>query len=136
MSYHDVFAIAGSGMAYEQLRLDAVANNLANIHSIDTNGQPYQPLEVIGDAKSMSFSDHFAGGVTNMAIVSNNSSPKMVYEPNNPHANAQGLVAYPNVNKVDEMMTMMAAKRAYEADVKVINIAKTMALKALEIGDK
>ena len=139
MSYSDIFAIAGQGMAYEQLRLDTVANNLANQHSIDSTGAPYQTLQVVATAKEMSFSEHLNGvngGMESMQVIAEQNPAKMRYEPSNPYANAQGFVAYPNINKVDQMMTMMAAKRAYEADIKVINTAKSMALKALEIGDK
>jgi flagellar basal-body rod protein FlgC len=60
----------------------------------------------------------------------------LVYEPGNPDANAKGYVAYPNINLVTEMVSMMTATRAYEANVSALNAAKAMALKALEIGGK
>jgi flagellar basal-body rod protein FlgC len=67
-------------------------------------------------------------------IINDQEPPKLVYDPGNPDANKEGYVAMPNVNIVKEMVDMISATRAYEANVTSINSVKTMAAKALEIG--
>ena len=67
-------------------------------------------------------------------IVRDDSPPRLVYDPSHPDANEEGYVAYPNINVVNEMVDLITASRAYEANVTALNAAKTMALKALEIG--
>lgn len=73
-------------------------------------------------------------GVQVVAISEDNTGVRLVHEPNHPDADANGYVAYPNVDMVAEMTDMVVATRAYEASITVINAAKNMALKALEIG--
>lgn len=75
-----------------------------------------------------------AGGVVVRGIISNPSPPKLVYDPSHPDANAQGYVAFPNVEVIKEMVDMIVATRAYEANVQAINSAKSMVTSALEIG--
>lgn len=73
-------------------------------------------------------------GVEVAAIVEDNSPPRLVYDPSHPDADANGYVHLPNINIVNEMVDMITASRAYEANVTVLNAAKAMTLKALEIG--
>jgi len=73
-------------------------------------------------------------GVRVAKVVSDPTAPKMVFDPGHPDADAKGYVAMPNVNIVNEMVDLISASRAYEANVTAINAAKTMAAKALEIG--
>ncbi|MCL2497259.1 MAG: flagellar basal body rod protein FlgC [Symbiobacteriaceae bacterium] len=74
------------------------------------------------------------GGVKVADIVRDPSELRRVYEPGHPDADAEGYVSYPNVNSVLEMVDMISATRAYEANVATHNAARSMALKALEIG--
>jgi flagellar basal-body rod protein FlgC len=74
-----------------------------------------------------------AGGV-NAEVIQDPSGVKMVYDPSNPDANEEGYVALPNINSVEEMVQLMGAVRSYEANVTAFNAAKSMAMKALEIG--
>jgi flagellar basal-body rod protein FlgC len=73
-------------------------------------------------------------GVQVQAIVQDNTAPREVLDPNHPDADADGYVAYPNVDLVTEMTDMLSASRAYEANVTMINVAKNMAQRALDIG--
>jgi flagellar basal-body rod protein FlgC len=126
--------ISASGLFAQRARLDAIANNIANANTTRTaKGGPYRRQEVLlravsGDAGSGS------GGVAVDKVVESTDPPKMVYEPGNPDADSAGYVAMPNVNPVQEMVDMITATRAYEANIQAVNAARTMASKALEIG--
>lgn len=143
MGYFSAFEISGSGMEVQKVRLDTVALNLANINTTRSiSGGPYQPMDVIvGERISGGFETMFSGfqrlqpGVEVVDIQPRISDPRMVYDPEHPDADKNGYVAFPNINPVSEMVDLMEATRAYEANVRAINAAKTMALKALEIGE-
>ncbi|NHZ42583.1 flagellar basal body rod protein FlgC [Massilia aquatica] len=142
MDYRNAFAISASGMTVEKTRLDTTAVNLANVHSTrGPDGKLFRPLTVkVGEAGAS-----FAAGFTQLQgaalrgaevvrIEEANVAPRMVYEPGNPDADAKGYVAMPGVNQVTEMVNLASALRAYEANVVAMNAAKTMALKALDLG--
>ncbi len=141
MDYFSAFAISASGMSVEKTRLDVVALNLANVHSTRAGaGALYQPLTVISGAKPGAFAAALAGasnaalGARVYEVRPTPAPPRLVHEPGHPDADAKGFVAYPGVNTLNEMVTMIAATRAYEANVAALNAARVMALKALEIG--
>lgn len=143
MDYRNAFAISASGMAVEKLRLDTTAANLANIHSTrGPDGKPYQPLSVKVTEARTSFAAGFeqlAGaarlhGARVLQVEPANVAPRRQYEPGNPDADEKGYVTLPGVNQVTEMVNMASALRAYQANVVAMNAAKTMALKALELG--
>jgi len=145
MDYLASFDISASGMAVEKTRLDIVALNLANAKSTRSiEGGPYKALEVISGEKIADFADyldkasdtHIAAGAQVLDIKQKDVEPKLVYEPKHPDANKDGYVAYPNINPVSEMITLIEATRAYEANVRALNAAKSMALQALDIGKK
>jgi flagellar basal-body rod protein FlgC len=115
-------------MTAERLRMDVISNNLANINTTRTEeGGPFRRQVVLLSAKA-------DGGVQAFGIVEDPRPHTMVYDPGHPDANPEGYVAMPNVNVVSEMVDMMTASRAYEANVTAFNAAKSMAAKALEIG--
>lgn len=143
MSIFGAIDVAASGMTAERLRLDVISNNIANVNTTRTaDGGPYRRQYVVfeprqGDASS--FSQVMSGqlqlnGVRVSGIRKDDSPLRMVYEPGHPDADAQGYVRMPNINIVTEMVDMMTASRAYEANVTSVNVAKSMMLKALEIG--
>lgn len=141
MDYHAIFQISASGMALEKLRLDTTAANIANMNVAYAPGEAgYRPMRVVAQAAPLGFSQQFGsmyravGGVQSMNVVQEAAPPRLVHEPGHPLANAQGMVAYPGVNHTQEMVNMTAALRAYEANVAVMNAAKTMAARALDIG--
>lgn len=133
MSLFNVFNVAGSGMSAQAQRLNVVASNLANADSTTSaNGQPYKAKQVVFSAVPVDGAA--AQGVKVTAVVEDNSPMKMVYDPKHPMADAQGYVAMPNVNVVDEMVNMISASRAYQNNVDVMNASKTLLLKTLTIG--
>jgi flagellar basal-body rod protein FlgC len=144
MDYFSVFEISASGMALERVRLDTVALNLANTNTSRTeDGGPYRPLRVIARARDAAgfegridalLNGNYPGGVEVMDIAAQDVEPRLVYDPGHPEADDTGYVAYPNINPVSEMVTMIEAVRGYEANVRALNAAKAMALSALEIG--
>jgi flagellar basal-body rod protein FlgC len=71
-----------------------------------------------------------------LSVEPSNAAPRSVYEPSNPLANEKGFVTYPGVDPATEMVTLVGAMRAYEANVAAMNTARALALKALEIGGK
>jgi len=122
--------------------LDTIANNLANLNTTrTTRGGPYkrqvsvflERLQAEKDAGSSRFNLQKAGVEVNF-IWEDQQSPRLVYDPTHPDANSQGYVAYPNINVVNEMVDLITASRAYEANLTTLEAAKNMAQKALEIG--
>lgn len=146
MSLYDAINIASSGLTAQRLRLDIIANNIANANTTRTvQGGPYRRKVVIfmpRDEGGLTFpfvkvlenAQKEGNGVKVQGIVDDKSPFRYEYDPAHPDANAQGYVAYPNVNMFMEMVDMMTATRAYEANVAVISATKSMALKTLEIG--
>jgi flagellar basal-body rod protein FlgC len=145
MDYLSAFDISASGMAVQHVRLDTVALNLANAYTTrGLDGKVYRKMEVLlAERIPENFDQHLfqgmktqgIGGVEVADIRAVDLPPRMVYEPGHPDADANGYVAYPNIEPVSEMLTLIEATRGYEANVKAIAAAKSMALRALEIGD-
>lgn len=141
---------AASGLTAERLRMDVISNNIANVNSTRTvNGGPFKRKYVIfqpREAEKNSFSAMLEGamnkgnknragdGVRAIGIGTDDSMGKLVYDPGHPDANADGYVELPNVDIVTEMVDMITASRAYEANVTTINAAKSMAQQALNIS--
>ena len=126
--------ISASGLFAQRKRLDTIASNIANATTTRTeNGGPYKKQEVVFKAHLGNF-EQGSAGVEVEGIVDSNEPPKMVYDPSHPDAAQDGMVAMPNVNVVEEMVDMITATRAYEANVSAITAARSMAAKALEIG--
>lgn len=134
---------AASGMTAERLRMDVISNNIANVNTTrTTEGGPYRRQMVMFEPRSgqNSFSQVLSqqidagSGVRVTGIVKDGSPTRRVYDPTHPDANKDGYVEMPNVNIVAEMVDMITATRAYEANVTSVNAAKSMAMKALEIG--
>ena len=151
MGMFNAIDIAASGMTAERLRLDVVSNNLANVNTTRTEkGTAYRRQIVVFEPRedfesvlqSNINKDDSQGarinqvgqGVRARAIIEDQSPFRSVYEPGHPDADAQGYVMMPNVNAVAEMIDMLSASKAYEANVAAVNAAKSMALKALDIG--
>jgi flagellar basal-body rod protein FlgC len=150
MSFWNTLRIGASALNAQRLRLDVIANNIANAETTRTAaGGPYQRQDVVftpqgGD----SFLPYFIqarrnpaarpganlGGVQVATLTTDNEPGARVYDPTHPDADEEGYVTYPNVNMVVEMTNMLSATRSYEAGLAVVDIAKRMALKALEIG--
>lgn len=151
MSFLDGIDISASGLTAQRLRLDTIANNMANVESTRVKGGngPYRRQVVIFESRPRNpVKGNFAtllrnrmtspgGGVRVSEIRSLNDDQapfKRVYEPGHPDADELGYVTYPNVNVVEEMVNMISATRAYEANAKVIEATRAMANRALSIG--
>jgi len=141
MDAFSAFDISAAGMNVERLRLDVSAINLANANTTRApDGTLFQPLRVNAAAiqpsfdallSRMGFDPGMAGDIDIRTV---DAEPRMVFDPGHPDADERGFVAYPAVNSVSEMIQLISITRAYEANVRALNAAKTMALKALEIG--
>lgn len=144
-----IFDISASGMTAERFRMDIVANNVANASTTrqpDGSPTPYK-RQVVVSSPRRTFASYIlsfrkgevppAGGdgVKIDTVVTDPAPPKMVFEPGHPDADPEtGLVAMPNVNVVNEMVDLISASRAYEANVTVFNESKNMMARALDIG--
>ncbi|MBQ7543715.1 MAG: flagellar basal body rod protein FlgC [Synergistaceae bacterium] len=136
MKIFDSLEVAGSSLTAHRLWLDTISSNLANINTTRTKaGGPYKrrvPLfsEMLDNTIG---GYHDIGGVRVLEITEDNSAPRMVYQPDHPDANAEGYVAYPNVNLVREMTDMLVASRAYEANLSVVTTGRDMWNGALDV---
>ncbi len=128
----DSLRISASGMSAERLRMDVVAANIANADTTrGPDGQPYRRREVVLSPGG-SF-DEVLQGVQVAGIAEDQSPPRRVYDPGHPDADAQGYVSMPNVSPITEMVDLIGASRAYEANVTAMNVAKQMVNRALDI---
>lgn len=135
MSLFNVFQVSSSAMTAQSMRLNTVASNLANADSvISSDGKPYRSKQVVFEATPMGAQGDISKGVRVRQVVEDASPPRLVYDPKNPAADEKGYVAFPNVNVVEEMTNMISASRSYQTNVEVMNTAKTMMLRTLQIG--
>lgn len=137
-------AISSSGLSANRLRMNTLSANLANANTTRTEeGGPYRRRDVVFSASPVgsAFEDFLNG--TNGAQLSkvqvvdihqDTKEPRMVFDPTHADADADGYVAMPNIQVMTEMVNMLAATRAYEANATAVNEAKQMAVKSLEIG--
>ena len=134
MSLLNVFQIAGSALTAQSMRLNTTASNLANADSVaGADGQPYRAKQVVFQATPMG--NGYASGVSVKGVVESSAPLRIVYDPKNPAANADGYVSMPNVDTVEEMTNMISASRAYQNNVEVMNTAKTLMQRTLTIGN-
>jgi flagellar basal-body rod protein FlgC len=125
--------ISASGLSAERLRMDVIADNLANANSTRTaSGEVYRRKVAI--LQPITATPAMPGGVRVVGIARDITPPRMVYQPGHPDADANGYVTYPNVDIVHEMVDLITASRAYEANLTAYNAAKSMFLRTLDIG--
>lgn len=150
MKFLNAMDISASGLTAQRLRMDTIANNMANAETTRTErGEgPYRRQIVLFEARKNSTNSSFNNilkdklnevgqgvRVTQIKSLSEEEAPfRKVYEPAHPDADENGYVNYPNVNIVEEMINMISATRSYEANAKVIEATKGMTLRALDIG--
>lgn len=135
MDYFNSFAISAAGLAVEKLRMETAALNLANAGATAPPGSELYKAVTVLNSPAASFGGYLdADAAVNAVLAPRSDLPRMVYEPGHPHANAEGFVAHANIDSLAEMMTILRATRAYEANIKAINAAKAMAQHALDIG--
>jgi len=134
MSLFKVFDVSGSAISAQSQRLNVVASNLANAESVaGPDGQPYKARQVVFQTQ-MFGSDPASAGVAVSQVVEDNAVPRKVHDPENPAADADGYVTLPNVNPIEEMVNMISASRDYQTNVDVMNTAKGLLQKVLQLG--
>lgn len=143
MSMFKVFDVAGSGMAAQSLRLNTTASNLANANSVagsaDKAYRAREPLFAAVHAATLAGAaggrdGNAAVGVRVTGITESQAPIERRYEPGNPVADADGYVYGSNVNPIDELVNMISASRSYQNDVEVMQSAKQLMLKTLDLG--
>jgi flagellar basal-body rod protein FlgC len=131
----DPMEISASALTAERTRMNLISSNLANANSTRTaEGGPYKRKDAVFATVLDKAEKEMNAGVEVVDIIEDRSSPRLQYDPGHPDANQQGYVAYPNVNVVEEMADMIAATRAYEANLTAMKAGMSMQMKALEIS--
>ena len=133
MSLFSVLDVAGSALTAQSQRLNTTASNLANADSATSStGEPYRAKQVVFTAQPLQ--EPSSVGVRVTGVVQDASPPRRVHDPRHPLADEQGYVNMPNVNVVEEMVNMISASRSYQTNAELMNTAKTLLLKTLQIG--
>jgi flagellar basal-body rod protein FlgC len=137
MGLLSIFDIAGSALTAQSQRMNVAASNLANADSIaGPDGQAYRARQVVFQMNPAEgqMTGAEVGGVRVAGIVQDNAPMKRLYDPTNPLADPQGYITMPNVDPVAETVNMISASRSYQANVEVLNTAKTLMQRTLAIG--
>jgi flagellar basal-body rod protein FlgC len=132
----DIFKVSATALEAQRMRMNTIASNMANAQTTRTEqGGPYVRKDVVFKTIPIqSDNSEKMDGVKVVDIVEDSKPFTVIYDPGHPDADEDGNVSMPNINVIDEMVNMMMALRAYEANVKAFNISKGMYQKALEIG--
>ncbi|MEX2373413.1 MAG: flagellar basal body rod protein FlgC [Dehalococcoidia bacterium] len=145
MSIFGSLRVSASSLYAQRLRMDVVANNVANVNSTrGVDGQPYRRQSVVfreqvqgaafGDLLGRATGRTSPGGVEVTDIHRDTSAPRKVHEPTHPDADEEGYIYLPNIDVVTEMTDLVSASRAYQASATVVNATKSIAQSALGIG--
>ena len=133
MSMFNIFNVSGSAVSSQSKRLNVVASNLANADAVaGPDGQGYKARQVVFETVPMG--SEASSGVKVSAITESQEPLKRLHNPSHPSADADGYVTQSNVNPVEEMVNMISASRSYQNNVEVMNTAKTLMLKTLQMG--
>jgi flagellar basal-body rod protein FlgC len=133
-------AASASALAAERVRIEVAVSNLANAESTrGPDGQAYRRRDVVLESQTVAPFDAALGraaatGVRVAAIVEDSAAPRRRFEPSHPDADADGFVALPNVDPAEEMVDMLGAARAYQANLTAINLIRDLVQKALDLG--
>ena len=133
MSLFNILDVAGSALTAQSQRLNTTASNLANADSATSStGEPYRAKQVVFSAQPIAGDNAVGVRVTNVVQVQ--TPPRRVHDPRHPLADDKGYVNMPNVNVIEEMVNMISASRSYQTNAELMNTAKTLLLKTLQIG--
>ena len=133
MSMFSIFNVSGSAISAQSQRLNVVASNLANVDAVaGPDGKAYKARQVEFQTAPMGADS--AAGVRVSTIQESNTPGKRIHDPSHPLADAEGYVSHSNVNAVEEMVNMISASRSYQNNVEVMNTAKSLLLKTLQMG--
>ena len=133
MSMFQIFSVSGSAVSAQSQRLNTVASNLANADTVaGPDGKSFKARQVVFQTVPMG--DVGAAGVKVVQVSEDQSPGRRVHDPKHPSADADGYVTYSNVNPIEEMVNMISASRSYQNNVEVMNTAKSLLLKTLQMG--
>jgi flagellar basal-body rod protein FlgC len=144
MSMFQIFNVSGSAISAQSQRLNVVASNLANADTVaGPDGKAYKARQVTFQTELMGQSgavgamgvDNGSAGVKVSNVSEDQTAGRRVHDPKHPSADADGYVTYSNVNAVEEMVNMISASRSYQNNVEVMNTAKSLLLKTLQMGN-
>ena len=138
MAFLSSLDIIGSALSAERFRSDIIMQNIANAKSTETEeGDPYRRKQVVFEERPLRFDEELEkakGGVRVAEVVESDRDFQLVYDPSHPNANEEGYVLYPNVDTTEEMIDLMAASNAYDANLSVLTVVKAMITKTMELG--
>ena len=138
MAFLSSLDIVGSALSAERFRSDIIMQNIANAKSTETEeGGPYRRKQVVFEERQLSFDDELEkakGGVRVAEVVESDRDFQLVYDPSHPNANEEGYVLYPNVDTIEEMIDLMSASNAYDANLSVLTVVKAMITKTMDLG--
>jgi len=137
MSMFRIFDVAGSAVSAQSQRLNVVASNLANADTVaGPDGSAYKARQVVFQTALMGAPGQrdSTAGVRVSTIAEDNTPGRRVHDPKHPSADAGGYVTFSNVNPVEEMVNMMSASRSYQNNIEVMNTARSLLVKTLQIG--
>jgi flagellar basal-body rod protein FlgC len=138
MDFLDVFSVTASGLTAQRVRLQAVSSNMANARSTRTEGGgPYRRKLTVFEAQEHGFGNALEQAMSKVQVtevVESDEPPILHFDPGHPDADAEGYVAYPNVNILEEMVDMMQTSRVYEANTNVVRTTRQLADSALLFG--
>lgn len=139
MSMFKIFDVSGSAVSAQSQRLNVVASNLANADTVaGPDGQAYKARQVVFTTELMgaagALGPQASAGVRVSNITESSTPGRRVHDPKHPAAGADGYVTYSNVNAVEEMVNMISASRSYQSNIEVMNTARTLLQKTLQMG--
>ena len=137
MSMFGIFNVSGSAVSAQAQRLNVVASNLANVDTVaGPDGQAYKARQVQFQTVLMGQGEQpdASAGVRVSTVREDQTAGRRVHDPKHPAADADGYVTYSNVNPVEEMVNMISASRSYQNNVEVMNTAKSLLQKTLQMG--
>ena len=133
MSMFSIFGVSASAISAQSQRLNVVASNLANVDAVaGPDGKAYKARQVV--FQTVPVGSEKTPGVAVSSITENQTEGRRVHNPTSPMADAEGYVTHSNVNAVEEMVNMISASRSYQNNVEVMNTAKSLLLKTLQMG--
>ena len=139
MSMFRIFDVAGSAVSAQSQRLNVVASNLANADTVaGPDGQAYKARQVVFQTVLMGSREQPQGAAgVKVSTVREDATPgRRVHDPRHPSADADGYVTYSNVNAVEEMVNMISASRSYQNSIEVMNTARSLLQKTLQMGQQ
>ena len=136
MSMFQIFNVAGSAVSAQSQRLNVVASNLANADTVaGPDGSAYKARQVVFQTELMGAQGDAGGAGVRVSTISEDPTVgRRVHDPKHPGADAEGYVTYSNVNPVEEMVNMISASRSYQNNIEVMNTAKILLQKTLQLG--